>query len=290
MTLTSRRRARPLRAAMALGIVPVMALSITRLVPLPTSAAAEAVKGVAGACDATPKVGANWWYNWYVEPGSCQAGEFVPMISGEGKRSPGDIDWQMGRVKEGGYKTVLGFNEPDRAKSNMTVEEAVSLWPRLTADPSIRVGSPATTAGSGGTQWFANFMRQADARKLRVDFVAVHWYGWNKGSCDANAKGLDDYLKWAEGMSGNRPIWITEFGCLNQSNTDTATVTAFLKGALKVIANHPCVERYAWYPYDTHNELLDSAGALTPLGEVYAGARSAPRPAPIQNSSPAGRR
>ena len=38
---------------------------------------------------------------------------------------------------------LLGFNEPDRSdQSNMTVEEAIALWPQL-VQKSNRLGSPA---------------------------------------------------------------------------------------------------------------------------------------------------
>jgi len=50
------------------------------------------------------------------------------------------------------------------------------------------------------------------------------------------------------------------------------TVVAFYEGALAVFARHPRVERYAWYPWATNCGLVDSAGALTPLGEAYAAA------------------
>lgn len=277
MAVAHRGRARPLRAVMTLGIILVMALPIMKLVQPSASAAAVAAMGVAGACDALPKVDASWWYDWYVEPGACRAGEFIPMVSGEdkNKRSAGDIAWQRDRAASGGYKTILGFNEPNREKSSMTVGEAVNLWPTLTTDPTMTIGSPATTNGTDGQQWFEDFMSQVDSKGLRVDFVALHWYGWNAGSCEAEATALENYIKWAESISGSRPIWITEFGCLNQSNPDMATVTEFLKGALNVFARHPRIVRYAWYPYETHHELVDSTGALTPVGKVFASAPSA---------------
>ena len=42
-------------------------------------------------------------------------------------------------------------------------------------------------------------------------------------------------------------------------------------GALAVFAKHPRIERYAWYPWTTNNELFLS-GALTSLGTEFAGA------------------
>lgn len=107
---------------------------------------------------------------------------------------------------------------------------------------------------------------------LQADFIALHWYGWNSGSCDAKASQLESYIKWAEGFSGNRPIWLTEWGCLYQSAPDTTTVLNFYNGALAVFSRHPRVQRYSWYPWSTNNELVNSDGSLTTLGMAYAAA------------------
>jgi hypothetical protein len=172
-----------------------------------------------------------------------------------------------------GQKNVLGVNEPDKSgQSNMTVATAISLWPALN-DPSIRIGSPATQANTTGQAWMTSFMSQVNADatgNLRVDFLAVHWYGWNAGSCEASASTLENYIKWVEAIPGNRPIWITEWGCMNLSNPNAATVQTFFTGAVAMFARHPRIERYAWYPWITYNELNDSAGALTALGTVFA--------------------
>jgi hypothetical protein len=112
------------------------------------------------------------------------------------------------------------------------------------------------------------------ANALRVDFVAIHWYGWNAGSCDANASQLESYLKSAEGWAGSRPIWLTEWGCLNNSAPDTQTVVNFYNGAVKMFAKHPRLVRYSWYPWSTNLDLVDSGGALTALGTAYAAAPS----------------
>jgi hypothetical protein len=109
---------------------------------------------------------------------------------------------------------------------------------------------------------------------LHADFIAIHWYGWNAGSCDAAASQLESYIKYAEGFSGNRPIWITEWGCLNNSAPDAQTVLSFYQGALAVFAKHPRLQRYAWYPWSTNLDLANADGSLTALGVAYAAAPS----------------
>ena len=234
----------------------------------------SAFKGVANsACADLTTLKVSWYYNWTLSPGNCAAPGFVPMISGKSEKTAAAVTTSLGRVVTGGYNTVLGFNEPNKVdQSNLTVAQALAMWPAITANPAIRVSSPSTSADAPGQAWFTDFMNQATAQNLRVDFIAIHWYGWNAGSCDARATQLESYIRWAEGIPGGKPIWITEWGCLNLSNPDPATVQAFYSGAVAMFARHPRIERYAWYPWTTNNELVATGGGLTSLGTAYSNA------------------
>jgi hypothetical protein len=235
----------------------------------------EPYKGVANsACGDLTKLGATWYYNWTLSPGSCTASQFVPMVKGNmgAEQTSAGITQEVSSLVAAGYDTVLGFNEPDNAtQSNIPVATAIMLWPSFN-NPAVRLGSPATQGNSTGLAWLTTFMDQVNADTtgtLRVDFIAAHWYGWNSGSCDAKAATLEAYLKQVEAIPGNRPIWLTEWGCLQDSNPTEAVVQACFSGALTMLAKHPRVERYGWYPWTTNNELVGDAG-LTSLGQVFA--------------------
>jgi Glycosyl hydrolase catalytic core len=223
--------------------------------------------GAAGQdCAATKLSRVQWYYNWYVDPG-CDAPGYVPMVSGRDKQQPGDIQWQADRAYAAGYRTLLGFNEPNQpGQSVMTVEKALDLWPSLTTHPDVRVGSPAVSGGNGGSEWMTEFMRGVAERRLRVDFVAAHFYGWAAGSCTGEA--LRSYLQWVKSVAGGRPIWVTEFGCLNESNTDAPTVRRFYNDAVAVM-RHMGIERWAWYTPEANHALVQG-GALTPLSSDFA--------------------
>ncbi len=226
-------------------------------------------KGVANSPAAElASLGATWCYNWTASPSATDCGDplFVPMVWG-----PGDVAATIRAIGAAGYTTVLGFNEPNKAdQANMTVAEAIELWPDLTSDPSIRVGSPAVS--DDGRAWLEEFMAEAQIRGLRVDFVAMHWYGWNAGSCVASQ--LEGAVNWAS--QWGLPVWITEFGCMGSSNTDEQTLLDFFDGAIAMLEGHPLVERYAWYPWNTYNHLYlpDESGARvrTELGDAFAAA------------------
>jgi len=239
------------------------------------------LKGVANSsCAARTALGVSWYYNWTqneTEPcADGRGGEFVPMVWGQaGSEQTADgIRNAVASFVSRGLAHVLGFNEPDNpSQSNISVSTAIDLWPAFD-DPRIEIGSPATAANANpGQAWFTDFMTQLNAAPtLRADFLAIHWYGWNAGSCDANASQLENYIRWVEQFPGDRPIWITEWGCLNQSAPDVDTVVRFYEGALAMFARHPRLERYAWYPWATNCNLNQPNGSLTTLGAAYAAA------------------
>lgn len=221
-------------------------------------------------CADLEALGVAWYYNWAGST-NCDLpdAEFVPQIWGNWQElswvpSPADIAAQAPNA-------VLGFNEPDHSdQSNLSVEQALALWAEV--DPvGVRVGSPATA--SDGQAWFESFMAGVAEQGLRVDFIAIHWYGWNNG-CDS-VSGLESHIEWAE--QWGLPIWVTEWGCRMQSEEITRS---FYNDAVAMFENHPLLERYAWFrsyqddPAWTNGSLVTNDGALTPLGEDFS---TAPR-------------
>jgi hypothetical protein len=242
--------------------------------------AGQPFKGVANSpCAARTALKASWYYNWMQrENEPCadgRGGEFVPMVWGHtgAEQTENGIKSAVSSFVNDGHEYVLGFNEPDNgSQANVTVAKAISLLPSFLV-PGIRVGTPATQANTSGQAWFRDYMGQVNANpSLRQDFIAIHWYGWNAGSCDPNASQLESYIRYAEGFAGDRPIWLTEWGCLNQSAPTPEGVVAFFKGALAVFARHPRIQRYAWYPWSTNCGLNKADGSLTPLGVAFADA------------------
>ena len=221
-------------------------------------------KGVANSpADEIAALGATWCYNWGATPSAtdCKDPLFVPMIWGSS-----DVAGAIKSIGNAGYTTVLGFNEPNKSdQSNMSVADAIALWPTITSNPNIRVSSPAVS--DDGRSWLEDFMTQVQAKGLRVDFIAMHWYGWNAGSCVASQ--LEGAVNWAS--QWGLPVWITEFGCMGSSNTDQQTVIKFFNDAVVMLNKHPLVERYAWYPWNTYNDLYDNS-VMTDLGKAYVAA------------------
>lgn len=219
------------------------------------------------ACADIAKLGLSWYYNWWTDP-QCPDTPvpFVPMVWGDWCTGAADCPPLPAQLKGSRDEPLLGFNEPDNAEqSNMTVERALQLWPALEAT-GRRLGSPAVSFDDGGIAWLDAFMTGARKARLRVDFLAIHWYG----DC-TKPNTLAEYLQYLR--KHGLPFWVTEISCYYQS-LDANVRLAEQLGAM--LAPFLDVERVAWFtnrPYPDGYEftgLLDQSGALTPIGEKYA--------------------
>jgi hypothetical protein len=216
-------------------------------------AVSSAQKGVAawafkGVDASLAKSGASWYYTWATDHPGISAPRhvgFVPMIWGAGAVTGPNL-----RLVEHEGRYLLGFNEPDSAsQSNMTVAQALSLWPRLMATRML-LGSPAVStdaATPGG--WLDRFMHGVAAHHYRVNFIAVHWYGGDFATSAAVSQ-LQAYLS-AIHARYHKPIWLTEFALIRFGATATFPTgrvqAAFITAAAKMLQHLSYVQRYAWF-------------------------------------------
>jgi hypothetical protein len=219
-------------------------------------------------------VAASWYYNWGPSnkdmPGPAGV-EFVPMVWGAASVT----DATLATAKSEGT-VLLGFNEPDMGgQANMSVEQALDLWPRLQAT-GRRLGSPSVAYGGadpGG--WLDQFMAGAKARGYRVDFIALHWYGGDFSSAAVGQ--LRSYLRAVHDRYG-LPVWLTEFALIRfdsggASYPTDAQQAAFVTGATKMLEGLSYVQRYAWFGLPatstSHTGLYRADGTLTAAGRAY---------------------
>jgi hypothetical protein len=247
--------------------------------PTTSSRKGVSVWTFSGVDRALQQSGASWYYTWSTGHGGIESPsgvEFVPMIWGSGSVT----DSALGQAKAAGTD-VLGFNEPDMSsQSNMTVAQALDLWPKLesTGRP---LGSPAVASGgadAGG--WLDQFMSGATQRGYRVDFIALHWYGGDFTTSAAVSQ-LKSYLQ-AVYNRYHKPIWLTEFALINFSNgthyPSEAAQAAFLTAATKMLDGLPYLKRYAWFALPASDTgpstgLFRSGPAVTDVGRAFEAAR-----------------
>lgn len=214
--------------------------------------------------------GFGWYYNWRTtqlwgtNTSPVRKVPFVPMI------------WDEARVNEAvpaAAGVVLGYNEPDNpVQANMSVEQAISLWPKLVGT-GLRVGSPAPTYGQalGANSWLGRFMAQAESRGYRVDFIAVHYY-----NADKDVAAFKAYLE-AIYAAYKRPIWVTEWALVDWNNPGRYSLeenALFAQQALEMLDDLPYVERHAWFSaYDSgeglNTRLFDKDNKPTAIGNVF---------------------
>lgn len=203
----------------------------------------------------------SWYYNWGIKPGEGIDGiEFVPLIK-KGSQVNARAIQQVNQLKQShGVTHLLGFNEPERAKQGDTsVAKAIALWPQLEST-GLRLGSPACS-GDIGMRWLQAFMKEVERNNLRVDFIAVHWYG----NIDNSRDGADKMERWLERLyrEYKRPIWITEFNGWQASSDEQLK---FMKRMVPKLEKLKFVERYAWFG-SLH--VGGDADNLDPLGTLY---------------------
>ena len=221
-------------------------------------------KGFGGKLTTSETLNTQWFYNWNASAQSSLDIEYVPMRHNAKWDSFKKIN-QLENVTH-----VLGFNEPNQPdQANMTVEEALAMWPKLQAS-GLRLGSPSPNDAERGLKWLYEFMDEADKRGLRVDFVAVHYY-----KADWSANKLVGWLQKIHKRTGGRPIWLTEFNngapWTKNHNPTYAENAKKLDEYCRAMDAAKFIERYAIFnlgPKTKQRQLIRD-GKLTPAGKWY---------------------
>jgi hypothetical protein len=220
--------------------------------------------------------GIGWWYNWSPTPddtlskGFTSGVEFVPMIWG------GTFDTtKLATQVPAGAKYLLTFNEPNfGSQSNLTPSAAAALWPQIQAFADARgmkIVSPAVNyCGSPCNDtdpfdWLSKFF--AACTGCQVDYVAMHWYACTKSALTSTVAKYEQQF--------GKPLWVTEFSCLDTSSDVTDTYElSYMQDAVAALEADPMVFRYSWFTGRSTSSppisvLGADGGVLTPLGEQY---------------------
>ena len=240
-----------------------------------------------GVSAALKESGAAWYLTWstthsgvVTPPGS----QFVPMVA----RASSVTVTALAQAERSG-QALLTFNEPDLdSQANMSVAEALSIWPKLMAT-GLQLASPAVATGAatpGG--WLDQFMRGVERRHYRVNFIAVHWYGSDFRTGAAVAE-LRTYLESVHrryelaGLAHRvRPHRLFRH---RPDLSDRREQAAFVTASVRMLDKLAFVKRYAWFalpaPSSGPSTGLYSPGPrATAAGLAFAGPESPGRPSP----------
>jgi hypothetical protein len=245
--------------------------------------ASGAKKGVGvwtfdGVSQALAASGASWYYTWNTQHQGVttpRSASFVPMIWGAASVT----DAALAQARAAG-PYLLAFNEPDFAQqSNMSVDQALELWPKLMSTGKV-LGSPAVATGAatpGG--WLDRFMAGAAQKGYRVDFVTLHWYGGDFRTPQA-VEQLKSYLASVYARY-HKPIWLTEYALIDFSHGTTFPTdqqqSAFITASAQMLTSLPYLQRYAWFALPASDTaassgLFHSGPAVTAEGRAFEAA------------------
>ncbi|KAG6813934.1 hypothetical protein H0H92_005188 [Tricholoma furcatifolium] len=168
--------------------------------------------GIAGG-DAYPffKDHIGWWYDWTPNPSKSGKPIGVPMLWGSGTVDPTDAA-RLAAFKKitSTPPYVLAYEEPDcppgSGSAGMSVSAGVSEWERLIVPLGKKgslMGSPSMCKQADET-WLAQFGSEISTP---WNFTSVHI---NKNDINGVKKDIEHYWN-----TYNKPIWVTEFACVN---------------------------------------------------------------------------
>jgi hypothetical protein len=211
-------------------------------------------------------------YNWGQTESSDVGAPFVPMMHKPSDSSADEWLANVEKAVKGGSKAVMGFNEPDiAAQANLTPEAACSAWKEY-MNPIAESHSDVTIIGPGvsnsnidgqGLTWLSKF--QAVCPDATIHSTNVHFYDiYDEGTLDR----FQAHVEKAISMT-NKPVWVTEFG-LNPGSASPEQAAEFLKGCMKYLDGNDKVQGYSYFMVGTGEHQLNTAGGLSPLGEIYA--------------------
>ena len=177
----------------------------------------------------------------------------------------------------------MAMNEPDQPTqyggSDITPSNAAAIYKAniVPLAGSVKVGAPAVSNGNSssplmGVQWLAQFFEACSGSSCPIDFVPLHWYGWNGGTAQQQAQAFKDYVTKASAevqqMSGVNEFWITEFSAMPLNN---AQINAdFMAIVLPWLDSDPAAANVARYSYFMVSDgLLLSGSSLSTSGKAY---------------------
>lgn len=238
-----------------------------------------------GGADEINASNASWYYRWWHDIPSTAEGalaEFVPLI-----KYPAILQNKLDSINSiPNVNAVLVLNEPERVdQSNVTVAEAISLWPQVQANlPNKRLISPGVSDDAAGRAWLDSFFQEVNTLNsnpnptddLRVDAVSFHWYGASSPNAVAAANSFLSRVDFFHQQYG-LPVWVTEFAIHDWAGnyTDEQILNAnaqFLDIVLPALESRSYVERYSYYNWFSDASAF-SGSPITPtvVGDAYVG-------------------
>lgn len=206
--------------------------------------------------------------------------EYIPMIPSANDYSETSETVVNLMLSDSDHRRVMGYYEPDdpNGPNTMSVDAALNRW-QLLEELYVPLVSPAAVDATGN--WMREFMSKAQEKCLRIDWIAVQWFG-GKSFHNFKMRMEDIYT-----MYGQRPLLISEFSTVDWGATERGfnrftekDVLDFMKQAIPWLEEQEWIAGYAWHNFATNHTaggpaaLFDMNGGLTTVGQFYASVRT----------------
>ncbi|KAI0627279.1 Glycoside hydrolase family 128 protein [Pyrenophora tritici-repentis] len=212
-------------------------------------------------------------YNWGQAETNDIGTQFIPMMHGPDKSTA--QEWLANvdlAVKKHKSTAVMGFNEPDiAAQANLSPEAACSAWkeymnPIKSTYPEITIIGPSVSNGQAplGLDWLSRF--HTVCPDAIVDAANIHFYDQYDSTVFDRFKA---HVEKAAKQTGQK-LFITEFG-LNPGTANPQQAAEFLAQCIEYLDAEPVVDGYAYFMVGEGENQLNSNGALSAAGKIYAG-------------------
>ena len=249
-------------------------------------------KGVAlagaQACSALePHTDSSWWYSWSTSDGfsgkwsfcnddaqtpspsdtaRANGMEFVPMFWSS-VPDPASLDADtIANMQAASH--VMGFNEPERTdQANLSPFEAATKWEDVVAianNYDLKIVGPCLTKDAFA--WYDEWLTECDTLYPGVgchhDAVCIHMYmqpapcdtskSWECIGSESNPYHAKYHLDRWYNDYGNKPIWVTEYGCYPWTATgcDAQKHEAIMDQMTSLFESPEYtdkIERYNWF-------------------------------------------
>lgn len=240
-------------------------------------------KGTASTSDgALQALGSAWHYTWGINRSSFPGQQFVPMTWGKNACTDNNVNYLIDRND---IDHLLSFNEPDNvSQSNVPADTAINRY-KIMQRSGLRLGSPVVTQEevTGTGNWLPAFMTKAQAQRLRIDYIAVHWYDWGNENNNAATDSLTaervfnrfvTYIGRVRQAYPNYPIWVTEFNA-NVNRSSPVVQKYFMKLSTDWMNTKTYIERYAYF-FETNFPPVNPDNTLTGAGAYWKSLSSPP--------------
>lgn len=231
--------------------------------------------------NAVNSINSTWFYNWGLGASSTPNQQYIPMTWGKNAAS---FAQSSVFIAQTGIDHLLTFNEPDNpSQSNIaSIDTAINRYQQLLYT-GLRMGSPATEQDNAlASKWLNQFVKAADSKKLRVDFLALHWYDWGNQTAKADTDSLTsvgilnrfkNYISRIRTIYPDKQLWITEY---NANPTRSVEIhRLFMKMSAEWLNSQNYVERFAYF-FPSTIPATNPDFTLTSIGQTWANLSSAP--------------